>query len=254
MRAGQRGVASDAFVQEVWVGGIPAAEVWAEGVKYYPDERTTVRDIVLGGGDDAYWVHTADAIKKGVQGMLLELELNGQRYHLGQGDGTLPILQDAGGAWRADATLGLKLSDVLHATATLTASVPERRMMLDAPAMTGGEDVTLRVLPVIAGTRTRWVQWGGKRHAHGHYWQAFTSPSTEEEFFRRELYKSGRTSRRYTFNVSAGPVSDTYSNLRIWFYMTKHSGGAHSHTIIYPAFTRSWTVKVLGCTLQRKDI
>ena len=253
MYLGLKGTASRAFVQELWFEGVPAGEVWFEGVRLYPDDRTLVRDLVLSGGRDAYWVHAMDAVSKGAEGTLLVLTVGDRQFHLGVGDGTLPVLRWVQGAWRAEAEYGLLLHEVLHAEVTVDAVVHERRIVLPVGPMSGGEDVTLRVLPVIEGTRTEWTQWGNKRHAHGHYWQSFTSPSTGVKFFEKENYKSGRTPKVGHFDVSAGPEEDEESIMRIWFYMTKHTGGAKEHAIVYPAFERRWRMRVEGCTLQRID-
>ena len=254
MYIGKRGLVSRGFVQEVWFEGVPAAEVWYEGVKLYPDERTVVRDLVLGGVSDAYWVHAVDAVSSSVQGVRMRLTVGERQFHLGLGDGSLPVLRWVNGAWRAEAEHGLLLNEVLRAEVLVEAEVPERSVVLAAPPMTGGEDVTLKVLPVIEGTVTRWRQYGNKRRAGGHYWQSFTSPTTGEVFFKQEVYKEGRTARTYGFSIPAGPVSDTESIMRVWFYMTRYTGGATGHTIVYPAFSRLWTVRVQGCTLQRKEI
>ena len=192
-------------------------------------------------------------MSKGVAGTLLVLTVGDRQFHLGVGDGTLPVLRWVQGAWRAEAAYGLLLHDVLRAAVTVDAVVPERRIVLPVGPMSGGEDVTLRVLPVIEGTRTEWTQWGDKSGAHGYYCQSFTSPVTGVKFFEDELYKSGRTPRVYGFDVPAGPEEDAESILRVWFYMTKYTGGADNHAIVYPAFDRSWRMSVKGCTLQRVD-
>ena len=250
MHAGQKGIATNGFVQELWIGGVPVREAWCEGVKLYPDERTVVRDIVLGAADDHYWLHAMDAAGKGKSEMVMTL--GGVQYHLYRGDGSLPVMRDVGGAFRVPDGCRVLLSDCLDATVSVRAVVPERRVPLSVPSLKPGDEYEVRVLPVIEGTRTSWVQWGSKRHAHGYYWQRVTSPTTGTVFFEQQLYKSGRSAKTYSWAIPASPAADREALLKMWFYVTKHSGGVSSQSVIWPAFEREWQVPVLGVTLQHK--
>lgn len=243
---------SRGFVQEIWLEGVPVTEVWAEGVKYYPDARTVVRDLVLGLPADAYWLHAQDAAERGLA--MPVLEVNGKHFHLYQGDGTLPVLRWVNGVFRAEADAGLLFHEVLGSVCTVSARVPERTVSLPVGTMCSADDaVELVVLPPLEGTRFEWYWWGNKRHAHGHYRLQLVSPGSGEVYFEEEAYKSGRTGKWGGFAVPGAPAGDVAARAGILYYASKHSGGASNHRFVYPAFDRSWQVEVKGCTLQRID-
>ncbi len=251
MRIGKKGTASDAFVQEVWFEGVPVQEVWYEGVKLYPDERTLVRDLVLGLPADAFWLHAQDAAERGLA--MPVLEVNGKQFHLYQGDGSLPVLRWVNGVFRAEADAGLLFHEVLGSVCTVSARVPERTVSLPVGTMYSADDaVELEVLPPLEGSRFEWYWWGDKRHAHGHYRLQLVSPGSGEVYFEEEAYKSGRTGRTNAFLVPEAPAGDVAARAGIRYYASKYSGGASNHQFLYPAFDREWRLRVLGCTLQRR--
>ena len=252
MYAGLRGMASGAFVQELWFAGLPVVDVWEVGTKLYPDERTLVRDLVLTPSADVYWVHLQESLRLGRGGVQAELLIGGQRFNLGGGDGTLPVLEYVGGAWRAETADGLLLHECVGAEVVVRARVPERTLALAVPVLSNCDVCELPVLPVLDGTRVRWRQWGNKRHAHGYGYVSAASVVSGDVFCQVNSYTSGRTERSQEFVLNGGPLEDNGSVLRVWYVCTKYSGGTKNYSVVYPAFEKEWHLRVAGCTLQHK--
>lgn len=268
MRLGLRGVTSDSFVQELWFNQRPPRELWYEGVKLYPDERTVVRDIVIGEpADSHYWRHAVDAAERG--SALLVMTLAGRRFHLGRGDGSLPVLRDVGGAWRATEDMQIKLTDCLDAVVTLSAAVPERSggVFPEAVNEEKHEFVLYECgLPWLPGTRVRVRYskgrkkrnfWAGNQfvvlgmpsktvHAEGHcyvddYWRGDVNellPEVTRSVWENKVW------------------DDVLVERDEWLYIgcagRNQGNGTASVELVFPAFTRSWRVGVLGVTLQPK--
>lgn len=259
MRIGQRGTASDAFVQEVWFEGVPVSSVWYEGVKLYPDERTVVRDLVLEAPPElSYWVHACRAVSDGVSNARMVATIAGKRFHMGSGDGSLPVLREVGGAWRADESAGLLLQECLHQVVTVEAEVPERWFMLwsgDLLRSSAVEnDFTSVILPAIdSGRKKTRFRYG----AIGRSGASFVSSVSLEVaggsvFFESREPVAMRGSFWFEMDVNASPVDAGENIIRFEHRAVKWFSRARDGSIIYPAFTRSWDIKVLGCTLQHR--
>ena len=182
MKLGLKGMTSSAFVQSAWYEGVPARSIWFNGEKLYPDERTRVRDIVLDLTEDPYLKHAVDAAMKGQA--FIEMELAGKRYHLYRGDGSLPVLKDVGGVFRADYAAGIQLSDCLDAEVIIRAVVPNRfSQQYYEPT---GEDKRFQIdLPWLQNTKIRvWWAKGKKRVQAGvefEVWGAYMRYSNTED-------------------------------------------------------------------------
>lgn len=243
----------NAFALEVWAGDVPALEVWAGDEKVYPDERVTVRDIVLSEADGHYWLHAKEAAKAGLAMMVMTL--GGRQFHLYHGDGTLPILPEVGGAFRASEFDGILLSDCIDATVTVSANVPSRtseqakndELVLDVPWLPGSKVMArwskgkkrkwagcaVRVTGLSSGTVHCAGSCETSQHKRG--WKSHLMPDDTHKWYnavwKDELVAEDR-------------------KLHLWCQGVGSSGDSGRVEVIFPAFERSWQLKVLGVTLQ----
>lgn len=268
MFAGMRGVASEALVREVWFEGVPAADVWYEGVRLYPPDLPEVRDLVLElPVADAYWVHALEAAKLGVAPLVMRV--GDAVYHLGWGDGSAPVLAYVDGAFRAEPGSGLLVLDTVGAVFTVEGKVPER---ITGPyKCVDGEPVVGRVvdLPWLSGTKVkaRWSKGEKKRRA-GVRFEVKGIPSdsvrASGHVFTDAEYR-GRCSRVMP-DVNDGWDDKVWSDVMVdgdmklglsydgtgsavW-KVGKRTVNSAKLELIFPAFERSWELRVLGVTGQ----
>lgn len=249
MRIGKRGTAADGFVQELWFDGVPVRDVWYEGVKFYPDERTVVRDVVTQMPEDCYWVHAVDACRKGL--VLLVAEVAGRMVHLFRGDGSLPVLRWVDGAWRADESAGLLLSECQGGELVVRAAVPERAGSALCPAY--GEVGTMEWdLPLLPGTRMCFSWWGGQRGK----WCQLTNINVQGfpggRVYLEEYSISARGRGDHFDEVLLADVDATDRWWRGSVCVSGIGGLDKGMYPVYPAFEMEWRMPVLGVTLQRK--
>lgn len=260
MHAGKKGVTSQAFVQEVWLAGVPVNEVWSEGTKFYPDERTTVRDLVLSTpeGDTRYWKHAVHAAAHGEA--LMEMTLGERRFHLGTGDGSLPVLRDVGGAWRVEEG-DLLLSEVLRKDVVVHADVPQRTGLKKViHAYESWYMIEWNDLPMLGGMQfgMELRNYSRKRSLYSGWRNIVSSPSGMTWQPGGGIHKNVSRPRTPAGLITDAGISDddvSYSIECMTSGGAYYDPGAREYQYVFPiwpAFERTWSLRVLGCTLQHR--
>ena len=261
MYVGMKGVTSRAFVQEVWLDGVPVREMWYDGVKIYPDERTSVRDLVLSTpeGDTRYWKHAVHAAAHGEA--LMEMTLGERKFHLGTGDGSLPVLTEVGGAWRVEDG-ELLLADTLRKPVTVRADVPERTGMKKIICAYNGQyKITWEEdLPLLEGARfgMELRNYSRKRSAYSSFHDITSLPSGRTWDAYQGIQKNWY--RPFT-NSGLIKDADVPEDDNAFSCVFATSGGCYYDPgqreyqyafPWWPAFKRTWELRILGVTLQHR--
>lgn len=255
-----KGKVERAFVPEVWLDGVPAAELWYEGRKLYPDERTRVKDIVLGfkeGTERAYWVHAVDAVQGGASaGCFMRMRFKGREWMLYSTYDELPCLRAVNGMLRFAADDGILLQDCVGARVQVDVVVPERRgkglrsALLNAP---GYVEEKLWDLPLLPGTRIVLEGYKGQKKEWA-YWNNVSVVGVPSG----RVYVQGWQTRATQYGRGAvikdvAKLSEVDLSDEGWRGTANLYGSAGWYdglVPVYPAFSMSWEVPVLGVTLQ----
>lgn len=247
MKIGLKGTVAAGGVKEIWCGGTRFREVWAEGEQYYSDSVAKVSRFVLSDPVEAsYWTHVVHAVQELMPGLLAELEFNGQRFHLGAGDGSLPVIRYSDGWWQVDGSAELLVSSFLGGEVVVRAAVPESMVVF--PAMVSGwkegSSEVAEIRPPLDGTRYRCsVVCGGSTLAFCLF-QVSVQPASAEDF----LLLSNRAWVRasYTVDVPAVPEIDKFAAVRLEILACNNGTTRINGAMMYPAFEKEFRMRVIN--------
>lgn len=266
-----RGTAKKRFAQEAWLNGHPIREMWQDGVKLFPDDRTRVKGISLSTVDVEipYWLHAVYLAKQGSNdAQHLLLTFNNKTYCLYSQYMDYPLLTPQSGLYFTFAEdEGILLSDVLDGTtATITAVMPEHQGERFFPQNNGVWDVKGNgqwhtwELPLLPDTIVRLNSNKGKKREHS-YVNLVNIVGLESGYYYARNRSDMRGSKgRYEWSFDIPIKAYTYNafgkdDIR-WKGTAnnygKGSGWKKGMYPIYPAFNKTWTAKIVGATLQTK--
>lgn len=232
----------DTSIQSIWQGD---KQIWpaTEGVA----RRIVVKLPEEGTRDWQYWVHALDAtLYKAAPNNYMKFSHEGMDYYLQQSFDGSPPYKVQGNVLVLENYDGI-LIDQLGAELVVEAKIASRSVLLCKRFGNGTVYEDTINLPILQGTKSQWSQYGGKSGAHTHMYETYISqPSGTYLLKDKHLYKSGRTTRTYSSTIPASGEGDTSTDVKVRFFVTKHSGGASNYKIIHPAFTYKFKLPIIS--------